>query len=165
MFKVNDYVVYNSTGVYKIVDIREEKDINDNYVDYYVLQPAYGHNLTVKIPINSRKVSMRRIVSKDEVLNLISAMPDIEPVWINDDRKRYEAFKSALKTAECLEWIKIVKTMYLKKKERMSDGKKLAKADEDIMKAAEKNINEEFAAALNISPEEVIPYIRKRISS
>ncbi|NLL51165.1 MAG: transcriptional regulator [Peptococcaceae bacterium] len=165
MFKLNDYVVYNSTGVYKIVDIRKEKDINDEYVDYYILEPVYGHNLTVKIPITNRKVSMRKIMSKDEVLALISAMPDIEPVWINDDRKRYESFKSALKTAECLEWVKIVKTMYLKKQERMSDGKKLAKADEDIMKAAEKNMNEEFAAALNISPDEVIPYIRKRIPS
>ncbi|NLO98057.1 MAG: hypothetical protein GX091_08320 [Peptococcaceae bacterium] len=42
----------------------------------------------------------------------------------------------------------------------MSHGKKLAKADEDIMKIAEKNMNEEFAAALNISPDEVISYIR-----
>ena len=97
MFKLNDYVVYNSTGVYKIVDIRKEKDINDEYVDYYILEPVYGHNLTVKIPITNRKVSMRKIMSKDEVLALISAMPDIEPVWINDDRKRYESFKSALK--------------------------------------------------------------------
>ena len=25
MFKVNDYVIYNSMGVYKIIDIRKEK--------------------------------------------------------------------------------------------------------------------------------------------
>jgi len=160
MFKVNDFVVYNSTGVYKIIDIRKDKDINGNYLDYYILEPAYGHNLTVKIPVNNHKVLMRKIISKEEVLALIAAMPEIETVWINDDRKRYECFKSALKTAECREWVKIVKTMYLKKKEKMSHGKKLAKADEDIMKIAEKNMNEEFAAALNISPDEVISYIR-----
>lgn len=45
MFKVNDYVVYSSTGVYKIIDIRKEKDISDNDTEYYVLQPAYSKNL------------------------------------------------------------------------------------------------------------------------
>jgi len=33
------------------------------------------------------------------------------------------------------------------------------KTDEDIMKAAEKNLHEEFAMALNISPDEVLHYI------
>jgi len=29
MFKVNEYVMYNFTGVYKIMDIIEEKDISN----------------------------------------------------------------------------------------------------------------------------------------
>ncbi|MGI6050677.1 MAG: CarD family transcriptional regulator, partial [Acetivibrionales bacterium] len=37
MFKVNDYVIYSTMGVCKIVDIRKEKDINQNEVDHYVL--------------------------------------------------------------------------------------------------------------------------------
>ena len=42
MFKVNDYVIYNSMGVYKIIDIRKEKDINDEETEYYIMQPVYG---------------------------------------------------------------------------------------------------------------------------
>ena len=39
------------------------------------------------------------------------------------------------------------------------------KTDEEIMNTAEKNLYEEFAIALNISPEEVVSYIHERIPS
>lgn len=165
MFKVNDYVVYSSTGVYKIIDIIKEKDMNNNDTDYYVLQPAYATNLTIKAPVNNPKVLMRNIMTKDEVLALIASMPEKEPIWINDDRQRNENFKAALKTAKSEEWVKIIKTLYVEKQKKSDLGRKLAKTDEEIMKTAEKNLHEEFAAALNIPPDEVVSYILERIPS
>lgn len=41
----------------------------------------------------------------------------------------------------------------------------IMKTDEEIMNTAEKNLYEEFAIALNISPEEVVSYIHERIPS
>lgn len=73
-------------------------------------------------------------------------------------------FKAALRTGECEELIKLIKTLYLEKKEKSVIGKKLMKSDEDIMKAAEKHLYEEFAIALNISPNEVVTYILEHIS-
>ncbi|MDP4127849.1 MAG: CarD family transcriptional regulator [Bacillota bacterium] len=165
MFKVNDYVVYSSTGVCKIIDIRKDKDISDNDIEYYVLQPAYHSNMTIKTPVNNPKVLMRNIITKDEVLALIDAMPEKESIWIDNDRKRFERFKTALRTGESEEWVKLVKSIQLKKQEQSDLGKKLLKTDEEIMNAAEKNLNEEFALALNISPEEVVSYILERIPS
>ncbi|UWG97102.1 CarD family transcriptional regulator [Dehalobacter sp. DCM] len=165
MFNINDYVVYNATGVFKIIDIRREHDILDKETEYYVLQPAYNNNLTIKIPVNAPRVSMRLIMTKDEVLSLIASMPDIEALWINDDRERNERFKTALKTANSEEWAKLIKTIYLQKQEKIDIGKKLAQTDENIMKAAEKNLYEEFAIALNITPDEVVSYITERVPS
>lgn len=165
MFKVNDYVVYSSTGVYKIIDIRKEKDISDNDTEYYVLQPAYSKNLTIKTPVNNPKVLMRNVMTKDEVLALIASMPEVEFLWNNNDRERNENFKAALRTGESEEWVKLIRTIYLEKQEKTDLGRKLAKTDEEIMKAAEKNLNEEFSIALNISPDEVLPYILERIPS
>lgn len=163
MFKVNDYVVYNSTGVCRIIDTIREKDINDNDTEYYVLQPVYDDNLTIKIPLNSLKVLMRNIITKDEVLALIDSMPEKESIWINDDRERNALFKAVLRTSESEGWVKLIKTIYLEKQKRIVLGKKISKTDEDIMKVAEKNLNEEFAVALNISPEAVVSYILERI--
>lgn len=164
MFKVNDYVVYGSTGVCEIVDIRKDKDINGNEIDYYILQPVYGNNMTIKTPVNNDKVLMREIITKEDVSSLISAMPEKETVWINDYRQRNETYKTALKTGQCEELIKIIKTLYQEKKQKSALGKKLMKSDEDIFKAAEKQLNEEFATVLNISPDEVLPYILEHIS-
>lgn len=163
MFEVNDYVVYNSRGIYKIVDITKEMDIDDIETEYYVLQPAFGHNLTIKTPVNNPKVMMRGVITKDDVLSLIAEMPEHETIWINDVKKRSENFKAALKTGECEEWIKVIKTLHLEKKKKEVHGKKLLKLEEDILKAAENHLYEEFAIALNISPDEVLPFILDNI--
>lgn len=104
-------------------------------------------------------------MTKDEVLALIASMPEVEFLWNNNDRERNENFKAALRTGESEEWVKLIRTIYLERQEKTDLGRKLAKTDEEIMKAAEKNLNEEFSIALNISPDEVLPYILERIPS
>lgn len=162
MFKINDYVVYKSTGVYKIVDFKKQMDINNEETEYYVMQPAFGNNLTIMAPVNNY-VTMRHILTKDDVLSLISSMPEQETIWVKDQKQRSESFKEALKTGESEEWAKLIKTIYLKKQEKASSGGKLMKTDEDIMRSAEKNLYEEFAVALGISPDEVVSYIHEHI--
>ncbi len=164
MFKVNDHIIYNTMGVCRVVDIRKEKDINDNETDFYILRPVYSNNLTIKTPVNNDKVFMRKILKRDDVLSLIESLSEQETNWIDDNKKRNEFFKATLKKGETEGWAKLVKTIYVEKQEKSAIGKKLMKIDEDIMKTAEKNLYEEFAAALNISPEEVLPYIREHVS-
>ncbi|MGE4273580.1 MAG: CarD family transcriptional regulator [Desulfitobacterium sp.] len=163
MFKINDYVVYGSSGSCEIVDIVREKDISDNDTEYYVLQPAYHNNITIKTPVNNPKVLMRPIMTREDVLSLIATMPELEPILASDDRHKNESYKAALKTGQSEEWVKVIKALYIEQQERLEAGKKLAKADDDIMKAAEKNLHEEFALALNISPDEVLPYILEHV--
>lgn len=164
MFKVDDYVIYNSTGVYKIIDIVKDKNIDNNEIEYYVLQPAFNNNMTVKTPVNNPKVSMRTVISKDEVLSLIESMHETEAVWIEDKRERSADFKTALKSGDTEEWARLIKTLYLEQQEKSEQGKKLWKADEDILKSARKNLEDEFAVALNISPEEVPDFIKAHAS-
>jgi len=164
MLKINDKVVYNATGVYEIVDIRQEKDIDDKETLYYVLQPVFGNNLTVKVPVDNPNLSIRKIITREQALSLIAAMPDQDTQWIENDRERNERFKAALKTDDNINLVKIIKAIYAMKQEKASAGKKLLKADEDIMRAAEKSLYEELAAALNITPEEVLPFIMDQVS-
>ncbi len=163
MFKIDDYVVYGTTGVCQVIDIRKEKDINDDETEYYILQPVFSSNMTVKVPVDNPKVMIRKVITKDDVSALIEAIPQMETFRIDDYKKRNESFKSALKTGKCEEWIRLIKTLHQEKREKASLGKKLMKADEDIMKAAERYLYEEFSVVLGISPEEVVSYIREHI--
>jgi CarD family transcriptional regulator len=83
VFKVNDYVMYGSTGVCKIIDISKEKhiSINSEETDYYVLHPVFNDNIVIKIAVNNPNAPIRAILTKDEVLSLIKTMPEQETIW------------------------------------------------------------------------------------
>ncbi len=164
MFKVNDYVVYGLTGVCQITDIRKDEHISNDETQYYVLNPVYDSNMTIMVPVNNQNILIRSIITKDDVLSLIAKMPEMETVWIEDERQRKANFKAALRSGKNEEWVKLIRTLYLEKEARSVIGKKLTKTDEDIMNAAEKQLNQEFAIVLNISPDEVVPYILEHIS-
>jgi CarD family transcriptional regulator len=163
MFKINDYVVYGLTGVCQITDIIEVENGFNGETQYYVLNPVYAENMTIKVPVNSQNIQMRPIIAKDDIKSLIAAMPDHETIWVDDARQRTADFKAALRSGKNEEWVRIIKTLYREKEARSETGKKLNKTDEDIMIAAEKNLHEELALALNISPEEVISYILEHV--
>ena len=149
MYKINDYVVYGLTGVCQITDIQKDS-IDDEEKEYYVLTPVFSENMTIKTPVDNVNAKMRKVITKKEALSLIAAMPDQETAWITDNRERSEAFKTALKTGKSEELVKLVKTIYLEKEEMATIGKKLSKSDEEVLKAAEKQLNEEIAIALEI---------------
>jgi RNA polymerase-interacting CarD/CdnL/TRCF family regulator len=159
MFKIDDYIMYGTTGVCKVLDITNEKFINGEDRKYYVLTPIYYNDTIIKIPVDNKKVSMRKIISKEAVNSLISSMPNMENLWIDDDRKRNQKFTTMLKGGQCEDLIQMVRSIYLDKEYKKSIGKKTYQADNEIMKEAERLVNEEFATILNISLEEVTPYI------
>lgn len=158
MYKINDYVVYGLTGVCQITDIQKDS-IDDEEKEYYVLTPVFSENMTIKTPVDNVNAKMRKVITKKEALSLIAAMPDQETAWITDNRERSEAFKTALKTGKSEELVKLVKTIYLEKGEMATIGKKLSKSDEEVLKAAEKQLNEEIAIALEIPLDKVTEYI------
>lgn len=163
MFKIDDYIMYGMTGVCKVVDITSEKFINNEQRKYYVLSPIYSNNTIIKTPVDNDKVSMRKIVSKNKVDSLINDLPNMETLWIDDEKIRSVQFKSILKSGKCEELIKLIRSIYFNKEYIKSNGKKLHQADDNIMKEAERLLNEEFAVILSISPDEVTSYISSHI--
>lgn len=167
VFKVNDYVMYGSTGVCQITAIEKDTHINRDETEYYILRPIYNNtmnNMIIKTPVHNQKVLMRAVISKDDVSSLIAMMSEKETIWINDYRQRIEFYKILLKTGKCEDLVKLIRTLYLEKKERSAVGNKLSLTDEYIMNTAEKLLYGEFAIALNILPDDVVPYILKRVS-
>lgn len=164
MFKVNDYIMYGMMGVCQVIDITTESFINNTKRKYYVLNHIYSNNTIIKIPVDNEKIPMRKILSKEDVSILIKSMSNKETIWIDDDRKRNEQFKLMLKRGNIEDLVQLVRSIYLEKEEKKAIGKKIYKADDDIMEEAERLLNEELATILNISPNEVSSYISSKIS-
>ncbi|MGO1041912.1 CarD family transcriptional regulator [Clostridioides difficile] len=163
MFKIDDYIMYGMTGVCKVLDITNEKITNGVQKEYYVLSPLYSNNTIIKIPVDNKKVPMRKILSEVTVASLINDIPNMDTSWIDNEKMRSEQFKIMLRSGKCEELLKLIRSIYCNKEHIKSLGKKSHQADDNMMKEAERLLNEEFATVLNISPDEVTSYISSHI--
>ena len=57
----------------------------------------------------------------------------------------------------------MIRCIYEKKRELARQGKKLSVTDTTTLRSAEKLVEEEFAWVLDLDPEEVPAFIRKRL--
>jgi CarD family transcriptional regulator len=106
---------------------------------------------------------MRSILSVEEIHALIKAMPNENSIWIEDEFLRKTRYQEILADGNREELIKLVKTLYKQRQWQKNRGKRLHLIDEYFMKNAEKMLHEEFAHVLNISLDQVLPFILEQI--
>lgn len=163
MFQRNDTVMYGNTGVCRIVDIRPEK-FADRELVYYILQPVYSESETIYCPVDGDKVKIRKLLSVQEIHELIGLMPDTQTEWIENDQLRKEKYTEILRNGDHKELVKLIKTLHVHREEKSREGKKFHLADEKISNEAEKILHGEFAHVLHIQPDEVVPFIMGQLN-
>ncbi len=160
MFQVKDVVIYGHHGVCEITNIGKLKlPMADQEKEYYTLKPIYRKDSSVYAPVENRKIIMRPIITKEEAEQLIAHIPEIETVWIMNEKAREVQFKEALQTCDCEELVKIIKTLYVRKQQRLESGKKVTVVDEKYFHQAEEKLYEELAFVLGIEKQQVGEYI------
>lgn len=162
MFAVEDIVMYGSAGVCKIADIRTEKFSGEETL-YYILKPIENQSSTIYCPLHSSKVQMRRLLSKEEICDLIESIPEAQTAWIENEHQRKDAYTSILKQGKHSELIVLLKTLYFNQEKCRQSGKKFHAIDEKILKEAEKRLYGEFAYVLHIRPEEIGSFIMEQL--
>lgn len=161
MFKVNDTIMYGTQGVCTIVEITE-KDFMGTKKEYYVLKPVNDKAATLFAPVNAKANNkMRRILSKEEVCELLRTIPEEKGNWIPNENRRKEEFKKIIANGEHSELIKMIKSLYLQREKREIEGKHLYLSDERFLKEAERILCDEFRYVLEIEREEVLTYLKK----
>ncbi len=164
MFEVNDVIVYGKSGICKVVEIGPiALSRADRKKEYYTLRPIYQHEAVIYVPVDNSKTVMRPVISKEEAEQLIADIQEIETVWIVNEREREAQYRSAISTCDCRELVKIIKTLYQRKKIRLKDGKKVTVVDERYFRMAEEQLYGELAYALGIDKNQVADYITDSI--
>lgn len=164
MFQVNDLIVYGNHGVCKVENVGTLSiSMADKQKQYYTLRPVYQHEAVIYAPVDNNKTIMRFVLSKEEVENLIKDIPNIDSAWIVNEREREMQYRAAMQTGDCRELIKIIKTLYQRKKSRIQDGKKVTVVDEKYFRQAEEQLYGELAFALEMPKEQVGAYITESI--
>ena len=156
MFKLNDYVIYKRD----ICKIKEIKKINNK--DYYLLVPVDDDSLTINVPIDLES-DIRGIITKEEADKIIDSIPSVDIIDCPYDKMYEYEYKSLLSDMEPESLVKIIKTTYLRNKERVDNKRKIGEKDDAYFKKAEKLLYTELSLALGMSFEETKDYVISKV--
>ena len=164
MFQINDVVVYGSQGVCQIIGI-DEKRVNGEIRQYLVLKPKDDKGATCFVPTWNEKAmgKMRKVMTREEVNAIIDSIPSQEPSWIANENERKDTYKKILTSGDQAAIISMIQALYLHKKEREADGRRLHMTDERFMKDAEQLLYNEWQYVLNVDKAGLMDYIFSRI--
>jgi CarD family transcriptional regulator len=166
VFKKGEYVVSGNKGVCVVENITTLSISGvDKEREYYILKPIYVAGSTVYVPVDTADSSMRRVLSREEADRLIQAIPDIPLISIANDKFLEQEYQGCMKTNDCADWVRVIKTIYLRKQKRLQAGRKVTAVDEKYSRLAEDNLYGELAVALEIPKTEVKNYIAREMSS
>ena len=163
MFEKGDVVLYGTSGICDITGVTT-LDIKDVPKDrkYYVLQTR-NNTGTIYIAVDGDTSRMRKLISKDAALELISRIADIEPLRIKDKKKPEVDFKEALQKYDCEVLLRLIKCIYFRRKKRLDEGKKVTAIDERYMKLAEDVLYQELGVVLDIPKDRVLDFLINKI--
>lgn len=164
MFQVGDYVIYGNNGVCRIENVgpMEMMDMPKERL-YYTLAPVSSNAGKIFTPVDNAKVVIRAVITREEAQKLIDDIKDIDELWIADERRRENVYKEAMAKCDLREFVKIIKTIYLRKQSRIAAGKKLTAADERYFHMAEESLYGELAIPLEMEKEEVKKYVVAKV--
>lgn len=164
MFKIGDHVVYGSKGVCAVADITQMKMPGaDEERPYYVLHPVWDNGARVYLPADSQKAVIRKVITEAEGRKLIEEIPAISCLDVAEDKKREQDYKDAMRTCDCRLLVSLIKTLASRKEARIAAGKKNTALDERYLRAAEHELYDELAIALDQPKEEISLKVRSII--
>ena len=157
MYKVGDLLVYKK-------DVCEIIEIKEKYLrgmDYFILAPIIDKSLKLQIPTSSSAI--RDLLTKEEVERLIKQIPTIETIKIESKNIENE-YKQLMQSGTHEDLIKIIKTTYLRNKERLDNNKKTTDKDNYYFNQAELYLYNEFSVVLNLTYDETKEYVLNAVN-
>ena len=156
MFDIGEYVVYGNKGVCEVKKIGPV-DIPGMSSDrkYYTLSQVYTKGSTIYVPVDKEDSGLRYVLTKDEVNELIKEIPNIKPVWIQNDKEREQQFTENIRKADTRRLVEMMIALYERRERRIADGKKATSTDERYFHAAEDILFGEIGVVLGVNKNEV----------
>ncbi|MBR1843237.1 MAG: hypothetical protein IJ788_08210 [Oscillospiraceae bacterium] len=130
---------------------------------YYTLSPLYRSG-RVLAPVEG-KVFMRPVISREDAMALIEAIPATEEEACEERNLRMltEHYQARLQQYDPMELVRVIKSVQKKRDLALSRGKKLGQIDERFMHRAEEMLYGELAVALKIEKNQVVSFIAETI--
>ncbi len=148
MYQIGELVQYGNSGVCRIEEIVQGVPGLQKDTRCYLLIPVSGRDGRIYSPVDSGKVKMRRILSSEEVKDLMGKAPQIEELTIVNEKQCESIYKEELYSVDCYRWLGLLKTLYARRAARLEAGKKVTATDERYLKNVEERLKEELSIVI-----------------
>jgi CarD family transcriptional regulator len=132
---------------------------------YFLLIPFTEENAKVYIPVDAAEQRIRRAMNREEALDFIRLIDGTEELSVTNEKERETKYKEAVRSADPVKLVMIIKSLYRRREERLAQGKKCTSVDERYYKIATHNLHSELAFALGCPEDEVWQVIRDTVES
>jgi len=157
MFETGDLVIYGSSGVCEICRIAPLSFGQEGL--YYILRILNDkRDNFIYSPVTaaeSGKVVLRKLISREDALRLLSQSPEQRLEWIPDLRRRNEEFTRILSSGLPENWLLLLRCLHEKQQEKKAEQRSLPHRDRELLNLTEKLFFGELSAVLGESTEEI----------
>ena len=134
MYQAGDYIVYGTSGVCRVDEVKPSPFEDEADRQYYTLTPVTVTE-TIYIPVDS-PVFMRPVISREQAETLVRDIPNIEVDHFTSHSMRLssEHYQEVLQSHDCGDLVQLIKTVYAKSRR---SGRRLSQVDQRYRKRAE----------------------------
>ncbi|MDO5338109.1 MAG: CarD family transcriptional regulator [Eubacteriales bacterium] len=168
MYQVGEYIIYGYNGVCRVNDITHLDDISgaDRTKQYYILSPLGNQGSVIYSPVNNTKVMSRPLITREEAQKLLETGAYMDRFQIPYDKLQEARYREIVGSCDCMQWLRLMKTLYFRKAEREAQGKKVTARDEKYLGITEQYLLTELSFVLqrekNDIKEELYTKFRKK---
>ena len=144
MYQIGELVQYGTSGICKVEEIVQGVPGLQKDTQCYLLIPVGKKEEKIYTPVDNDKVKMRRILSSEEVKELIGKVSEIEGPFIANEKQCESIYREELYSVDCYRWLGLLKTLYKRRAARFAIGKKVTATDERYLKSVEERLKEEL---------------------
>ena len=94
-------------------------------------------------------------MTEEEVWKLIDHIGEIDEIWIDNEKQREMRYKEAIRSRDPKVLVGIIKMLFLRRQERLEQGKKSTATDDKFFKLAEEYLHSEIGFVLNMDKGQV----------
>ena len=164
MYQIGDHVVYGCQGVCCIAGT-EERTIQGNKRQYYVLHPIQQADATYMIPTDNPAAlaKMRPIITRKALDEMLADEKTREFCWIEDENQRKQRYRELIVSGDYAALLQMIHTLHNHKKLQKAAGRKVHMCDDNFLHDAQRLLTGEFSVVLGIAPEQVEAYVLKAL--
>ncbi len=167
-YRKGEYVRYACNGVCLVDDVRLDRLANKEAPkEFYILKPVSNPASTIFVPTGSPMLvsKMSRLPDREELDKLILSTKGIQFPWIEDRKVRLAQFQAIVKECDLRDLLCLALCIRQRKRSLSAEGKKLGASDEGVLQRAEALIENQVGFVLQVSGEQVGPYIRSKLEN